>query len=194
MNQEAQIYETFRVMEALYDRYVSHPEPRPLWMARATGYAMMQCLAAVLEARPGEPVDHAGAALTLMICAQKYPALFAPFCEALTRNCLHEWRLFIEDRTLHDTRSALWWCLHRLPYKQYLETSHWRALRHERLKAANYRCQVCNAKGILNVHHRTYERRGAELPEDVIVLCRSCHSLFHGNGKLASSEDENCPP
>jgi 5-methylcytosine-specific restriction endonuclease McrA len=42
---------------------------------------------------------------------------------------------------------------------------------------------VCNeeaSKGKpLDVHHRTYERRGAEKAEDVIVLCRRCHELFH---------------
>lgn len=30
-----------------------------------------------------------------------------------------------------------------------------------------------------------YERRGAELPEDLIVLFRKCHETFHKNGRLA---------
>jgi hypothetical protein len=51
---------------------------------------------------------------------------------------------------------------------------------------AGFRCQVCNAYGVqLNVHHRTYERRGAEWDTDLIVLCHDCHEIFHTNGKLA---------
>jgi hypothetical protein len=43
-----------------------------------------------------------------------------------------------------------------------------------------HRCQVCNrGLGTLDVHHRTYERRGQELDEDLTVLCRACHGIFH---------------
>ena len=31
----------------------------------------------------------------------------------------------------------------------------------------------------LQVHHRTYERRGAELDSDLIAFCPTCHGLFH---------------
>jgi hypothetical protein len=30
------------------------------------------------------------------------------------------------------------------------------------------------------VHHRTYERFGREDTGDLTVLCRRCHTLFHG--------------
>jgi hypothetical protein len=29
------------------------------------------------------------------------------------------------------------------------------------------------------VHHRSYARLGFEQPEDVVVLCRSCHTRHH---------------
>jgi len=48
------------------------------------------------------------------------------------------------------------------------------------LKRAKYSCQLCNSKDNLNVHHRTYERRGHELASDLIVLCKQCHKTFHG--------------
>ena len=32
---------------------------------------------------------------------------------------------------------------------------------------------------VLNVHHKTYCRRGREEPGDLIVLCRNCHTGFH---------------
>lgn len=73
--------------------------------------------------------------------------------------------------------------LRTMPYAAYLRTNHWQHKRLMALRRAGWRCQVCNeeaSKGKpLDVHHRTYERRGAERAEDVIVLCRRCHELFH---------------
>lgn len=73
-----------------------------------------------------------------------------------------------------------------MPYTTYLKTFHWQRKRREALKTAGHSCQICNCQkhvSGLTVHHRTYERVGEELPADLIVMCRSCHDLFHG--KLA---------
>jgi hypothetical protein len=70
--------------------------------------------------------------------------------------------------------------LRAIPYREYLETPEWKALREKKLKAARFRCELCNEPGQLNVHHRTYERRGNEHLKDLIVLCRGCHEKFHG--------------
>jgi hypothetical protein len=72
-----------------------------------------------------------------------------------------------------------------MPYQKYLLTRGWAKKRRQALKRAGRRCQVCNAGSGLDVHHRTYERRGAELPGDLTVLCRACHDVFHKNGQLA---------
>lgn len=69
--------------------------------------------------------------------------------------------------------------LKTMPYPDYLKTDHWQDLRKRSLKRAGYRCQTCNAKGVLHVHHRTYVRRGEEELSDLIVLCANCHSTFH---------------
>lgn len=75
--------------------------------------------------------------------------------------------------------------LQQMDYPDYLQTKHWQGVRKAALERALNRCQVCNTDTkVLHVHHRTYENRGNEQPEDVIVLCSSCHSLFHKNGKL----------
>lgn len=74
--------------------------------------------------------------------------------------------------------------LRALPYNEYLLTDHWQQKRIGALERAGSRCQVCNASKGLNVHHRTYEHRGYEHDEDLLVLCKSCHQLFHDNGKL----------
>jgi hypothetical protein len=76
--------------------------------------------------------------------------------------------------------------LHTMPYADYLLTPHWQNMRQGALERAQYRCQVCNASKSLHAHHRTYERRGHENQEDLIVLCENCHKLFHDNGKLVT--------
>lgn len=70
--------------------------------------------------------------------------------------------------------------LQEMPYKDYLRTRHWEEKRDAALDKSRRACQLCNASGvILDVRHRTYERRGREFPEDLIVLCRGCHAKFH---------------
>ena len=68
-------------------------------------------------------------------------------------------------------------------YDLYLKTEHWRRIREETLDRFGNRCALCNETHQLDVHHRTYERRGAEQPGDTIVLCRKCHSTFHAKGE-----------
>lgn len=86
----------------------------------------------------------------------------------------------------HTPRSALEYFLSHqtpdlrtMPYDDYLKTDHWQAVRRGALERADHRCQLCNSAERLNVHHRTYERRGCEEPNDVTVLCQSCHAKFH---------------
>lgn len=65
-------------------------------------------------------------------------------------------------------------------YVKYISSAAWRhhPARVAELKASGMRCRICNASGSeveLQVHHRTYERLGAELPEDLTALCVDCH-------------------
>jgi len=77
--------------------------------------------------------------------------------------------------------------LRTMPYREYLQTDEWRNRRQRHLESVGHRCQVCNAgRVILDVHHRTYERRGNELYTDLIVLCRTCHDIFHTEGRLST--------
>lgn len=77
-------------------------------------------------------------------------------------------------------------------YAAYLRSPAWKAKRREAIQAAKHRCEHCGKRecdgqqqGIfgdypdpvrLHVHHRTYVRFREELPEDLLVLCASCHS------------------
>ena len=75
--------------------------------------------------------------------------------------------------------------LQAMPYDEYLLTPEWKQTRAAALVRADHRCALDPSHtGRLDVHHRFYERRGAELPSDLIVLCHPCHRLHHGhNGR-----------
>lgn len=75
--------------------------------------------------------------------------------------------------------------LQAMPYSEYLQTPEWAKKRIKALRFAQFRCQLCNSKENLNVHHRTYERIGCELLGDLITLCQECHVVFHQNRELA---------
>ena len=51
------------------------------------------------------------------------------------------------------------------------------------------RCQLCNTGGSLQVHHRTYQRRGYERLDDLTVLCRKCHERQHGIENKAANDE-----
>lgn len=70
--------------------------------------------------------------------------------------------------------------LKTIPYNEYLETDHWKILRIKKLKESGFQCQLCKSKENLNVHHITYENRGCEKDEDLMVLCNECHMEIHG--------------
>jgi len=75
--------------------------------------------------------------------------------------------------------------LHTMPYAKYLKTPEWQAKRQKALRFAGFHCQVCNSSDRLEVHHRTYERRGHELLGDLVTLCNDCHMIFHANRELS---------
>jgi hypothetical protein len=87
----------------------------------------------------------------------------------------------IEARIVERERP---WELATMPYADYLQTPEWQAKRERARDRAGGRCQVCDSEGPLDVHHRTYERRGNERDEDLTVLCRGCHELFSRTGRL----------
>lgn len=71
-----------------------------------------------------------------------------------------------------------------LPYSEYLKTEGWQQRRAKALAEGGHKCRVCAAVAALEVHHNTYERLGHERAADLVVLCRTCHQLFHDNGEL----------
>jgi 5-methylcytosine-specific restriction endonuclease McrA len=62
----------------------------------------------------------------------------------------------------------------RRTYDDFLKSPEWAATRAVALKRAGGRCERCGAPA-REVHHLTYERVGAERPEDLQALCAPCH-------------------
>lgn len=81
--------------------------------------------------------------------------------------------LSTEDRNSRTRREA------PESYRAYLNSPHWRQTRNAALKRAHWRCNRCGGKRDLNVHHRSYERLGAERDSDLEVLCFTCHNGHH---------------
>lgn len=86
-------------------------------------------------------------------------------------------------RALYDTTDERLLELMQMPYADYLQTAEWQELRRSMVRAAGFRCQWCSTnRQRLDVHHKTYERRGRELRDDLIVLCGECHRQHHFGG------------
>lgn len=101
---------------------------------------------------------------------------------SLCRGCreAHLEQTHAESNARREARNRRLAQLKAMPYREYLATPEWQAQRQRTLRNAGYSCQVCNAANtMLDVHHRTYERRGNEYYKDLIVLCRDCHTTFH---------------
>jgi len=64
-------------------------------------------------------------------------------------------------------------------YKNYIQSSAWKAKSLATLKRANYRCQICGAYGVrLQSHHNNYDNLGHEKEGDLIAVCDSCHNFI----------------
>lgn len=74
-------------------------------------------------------------------------------------------------------------------YSDYIKSSRWKNTR------ARYRssdrpqdCAICGAGDPIILHHRTYERLGAEALDDLLPLCLSCHEMVHELERRQSEE------
>lgn len=71
--------------------------------------------------------------------------------------------------------------LARIDYQDFLRSTYWGMVaNYVRLLHGN-RCDICHGADGLEVHHRTYDHRGAEYRylHDLAVLCRRCHRVIH---------------
>jgi hypothetical protein len=117
--------------------------------------------------------------------AEATPARAAQLLEALWGDA-DEFRAFILGRARRLLRERREHQLQSMPYREYLRTPDWRERAEATYDRFNHRCEFCNSPGDLHAHHRTYDRRGLELPGDLTALCPSYHGVLHEWRALAA--------
>lgn len=68
-------------------------------------------------------------------------------------------------------------------YTDYLRSKEWAEIRLDIFETRGRKCERCDSKKFLNVHHKSYDNIFNEEPSDLEVLCRKCHEGEHGVGK-----------
>lgn len=81
-------------------------------------------------------------------------------------------------RSQTDFRFDVW----RSLYESYLLSWEWKKARRKALERTGNRCEECG-DAAAHVHHKTYERIGAEADADLSPLCARCHEEHHPHMK-----------
>jgi len=68
----------------------------------------------------------------------------------------------------------------REKYQCYLCSREWAEKREMILGRCGGVCERCGLNKVDAVHHKTYERKYTERPEDLIGICSGCHAFTHG--------------
>lgn len=68
----------------------------------------------------------------------------------------------------------------QIEYNRFIHSAEWKAIRLNLFSIRGKKCERCNSTIRIHVHHKTYKRFGGrEKPEDLEVLCASCHAKEH---------------
>jgi hypothetical protein len=78
-----------------------------------------------------------------------------------------------------DQGSDAWWAWVR----DYYASDEWKARVEFRL-AHSSRCEWCNQREAVSVHHLNYDRLGQERMCDLVTRCSLCHQSYHKYARL----------
>lgn len=86
-------------------------------------------------------------------------------------------RRYTEETPLTDKENYI---LSKLNYNTYMQSQEWKNIS-QTFKTAAGKCTDCGTTKDLVLHHLRYKNLGYELeyPEDVVVLCSTCHNYRH---------------
>lgn len=71
-----------------------------------------------------------------------------------------------------------------MAYQNHIRSAQWKNTREMLFKLRGKKCELCDNSGSLEVHHKTYERFGHELPGDLEILCKPHHEEADRKRKL----------
>jgi 5-methylcytosine-specific restriction endonuclease McrA len=63
-------------------------------------------------------------------------------------------------------------------YNERVNSDAWKARKRELIRWRGQFCERCGLHGPLDLHHKTYERLGEEMDDDLELVCRDCHDRF----------------
>ena len=83
--------------------------------------------------------------------------------------------------------------MNRSEYEGYLRSEHWQDVRRRywNSKLHDGCCYVCGSDKNLNLHHKSYKRLGNEKLNDLIYLCKPCHTRAHLMLQMSKSQNTN---
>jgi len=84
----------------------------------------------------------------------------------------YSWRRREKFKKFHVNDKRKWY------REEYLKSDHWKSLRRHKLAKYPY-CQNCGSTHNLDVHHRKCRHVYDVQINDLLTLCRSCHTLEH---------------
>lgn len=84
--------------------------------------------------------------------------------------------------------------MNRDEYRKYLNSVEWKVKTAPIRRRNGGMCERCGERKGREVHHKTYERVGNELPSDLIHVCEYCHQLRHLRSKFEPREIRRMRP
>ena len=111
--------------------------------------------------------------VSVRIVFHTFECLFKRSNEAYEKKILLQKKI-IEDVNLTKSQRE---------YRTYLKSPYWLNICKLILERDNNKCQSYGKGKNLHVHHKTYEnvRRELDHLDDLVALCKSCHTLIHAN-------------
>lgn len=92
------------------------------------------------------------------------------------------WILLLEVTTVWEVTTIKPVCVPS-KYEAYLQTEKFDRIRQAVFERDNFKCVVCGSTDAMQAHHLTYHNIYDEQTEDLITLCRTCHSIYHAVDK-----------
>jgi len=68
-------------------------------------------------------------------------------------------------------------------YRAYLQSKEWSQIKLDLYQLRGKKCERCGSTNNLQVHHKHYRNIFKEEPDDLEILCNSCHRNEHGLNK-----------